>query len=267
MSDFTEDPEYYTQVGKDLLERGQREEAIRAFEQALRLDPDSAYVHYVIGEPLSDVGRMQEASYHYQEAARLDPEDPDPWIGLGWIAMQEERWIDECAAYDRALEIQPDCVTALINLGVCYVQLGFYEEAVRLLRQAEALTPDDTEIPVTIAKALQAAGDMDPNTALAHSNLANQFYEVGREEEAFLACKAAIQAGSSLCRVYHILGEIMESRDRMSAARFWWKRGLAQPWDEATPLVREALREARRRRVSRRARGTKKARIRSSRLS
>jgi tetratricopeptide (TPR) repeat protein len=161
MNDFTDDPDYFVQVGRELLALERREKVIRAFEHALRLDPASAYVHYIAAESLCDLGRTQEALLHYQEAARLDPYDPDPWLGIGWVAMQEERWQDECAAYDRALEIQPHCVTALINLGIAYQQLGLSEEAVRLLQQAEELALDDLEIPVILANAFQKAGNGD----------------------------------------------------------------------------------------------------------
>ena len=44
MNDFTNDPDYYAEVGVDLFTQGQLEDAIRAFEQALRLNRMSVYL-------------------------------------------------------------------------------------------------------------------------------------------------------------------------------------------------------------------------------
>ena len=49
-------------------------EAIRAYQQALHLKPDSAEVHNKLGDAYYYASRLREAIEEYTEAARLKPE-------------------------------------------------------------------------------------------------------------------------------------------------------------------------------------------------
>lgn len=48
-------------------------EAIAAYQQALRLDPNNAYVHNNLGNALSEQGKLKEAIAELEIAVRLDP--------------------------------------------------------------------------------------------------------------------------------------------------------------------------------------------------
>ena len=54
-------------LGTALLQAGQIEEAIRHYEQALRIDPDYAEAHNNLGVALTDQGKVTEAIAHYQQ--------------------------------------------------------------------------------------------------------------------------------------------------------------------------------------------------------
>lgn len=176
MSDFIDDPDYYAQMGDDLVAQGLMEEAARAFEMALRLNPDSAVTHYCLAYALCELDRREAARFHYQEAARLDPADPDPWLGLGWLAMKEENIQEECDAYEHALQIQPDCITALNNLGIVYRHLGLYAEAIHLLQRARDLAPEDVERTVEVADTFRRSGDLD-SAVLAYQDAMQAYPE------------------------------------------------------------------------------------------
>jgi tetratricopeptide (TPR) repeat protein len=53
---------------------GQVPEAIQHYEQALRIQPDFAEVHYNVGLALEKVGRTPEAIQHYEQALRIRPD-------------------------------------------------------------------------------------------------------------------------------------------------------------------------------------------------
>jgi Flp pilus assembly protein TadD len=51
------------------------DEAIRQFQEVLRLKPDFAEVHNNLGNALAEKGQMDEAIRQYREALRLKPDD------------------------------------------------------------------------------------------------------------------------------------------------------------------------------------------------
>ena len=63
-------------LGCVLLETGEREFAMAAFQGALSVYPDYADVHFHLAQVLDDVGRPDEAAYHRQRYRELAPNSP-----------------------------------------------------------------------------------------------------------------------------------------------------------------------------------------------
>ena len=59
------------------FQRGELEEAIADFSEAIRLDPEEALPFYNRGRARSDGGDVEGAIADFEEGARLDPEDED----------------------------------------------------------------------------------------------------------------------------------------------------------------------------------------------
>jgi tetratricopeptide (TPR) repeat protein len=49
------------------------EDAIRHYEEAVRIRPDYAEVYYNLGIVLENAGRVQEAIRHFEQALRINP--------------------------------------------------------------------------------------------------------------------------------------------------------------------------------------------------
>jgi S1-C subfamily serine protease len=64
----------WVQVGYCKVKQGKNVEAIRAYQQALHLKPDSPEVHNKLGDAYYYASRLREAIEEYTEAARLRPE-------------------------------------------------------------------------------------------------------------------------------------------------------------------------------------------------
>jgi Flp pilus assembly protein TadD len=67
----SDDEEIHNNLGVVLARKGQVEEAILHFREAVRLKPDCAKAHHNWGLALASQGRMQEAIAHYREASRI----------------------------------------------------------------------------------------------------------------------------------------------------------------------------------------------------
>ena len=60
-----------------MLQTGRTQEAIGHFEEALRINPDSADAHYNLGAALARLGRVPEAIAQYEQALRIKPDDDE----------------------------------------------------------------------------------------------------------------------------------------------------------------------------------------------
>ena len=66
-------------AGSALGKQGKYDEVIKAYEEAIRLDPKLAMAWYNKGNALDDLGKYYEAIKAYDEAIRLDPNDVAAW--------------------------------------------------------------------------------------------------------------------------------------------------------------------------------------------
>jgi len=64
-------------LGNALASNGQRDEAVRQFQEALRLKPEVAMVHNNLGIALVKQGQVEAAIRQYEEALRLKPDYAD----------------------------------------------------------------------------------------------------------------------------------------------------------------------------------------------
>src|SRR5207248_9919552 len=61
-------------LGKELLNKGQYEDAARAFDRANTIDPNSPWSRYFLGEALSKLERWEEAAQGCEQAADRGPD-------------------------------------------------------------------------------------------------------------------------------------------------------------------------------------------------
>jgi tetratricopeptide (TPR) repeat protein len=105
--------------GKQLYLDDQDTEAVDAFQQAVKLDPDLAEAHFRLALGYEALDKREDAESEYKKAVET---------------------------YKKHLEASPDDAEAHYNLGVTYANLGNYSEAIREYRQANKLKTDDPDI-------------------------------------------------------------------------------------------------------------------------
>jgi tetratricopeptide (TPR) repeat protein len=70
-------PEYLTSLGNTLLKQGRREDALKTFDKAVQLKPDSAELWKNLGDVLQKLERRDEALLSFQHALKLDPRNSE----------------------------------------------------------------------------------------------------------------------------------------------------------------------------------------------
>ncbi len=124
-------PAHWTQLGLAQLERGQGEQAMRSFQQALQLDPQQALA-------LSGLGTLH----------------------LNLFRQRRDRRGLEMAAgfFSRALEADARLITAVNGLGVVHLYLGDAPKAIGQFRSALVIDPGFVNAHFNLAIAQLRAG-------------------------------------------------------------------------------------------------------------
>jgi tetratricopeptide (TPR) repeat protein len=120
--------------GKELYRTDRDREAVEAFLEALKLNPDLAEAHFLLALSYEALNKQHEAEAEYKKAIE---------------------------GYKKYLEDNPNDAEAYYNLGQSYAGLHLYSEAVREYRQAVKLKPDDADIYYDLGTALTKLAQYD----------------------------------------------------------------------------------------------------------
>jgi tetratricopeptide (TPR) repeat protein len=143
-------------LGMQLQWAGQVQEAIRHYEQAVRLYPDfaDAYVH--LGDAVRQLGRIQEAIEQYKQALRINPNSAEAHYSLGRVLAQLGRLPEAMEHWEQALRINPNFAEAHYGLGLALEDLGRMPEAIKSYERALRIKPDFTQAQSRLAQARAA---------------------------------------------------------------------------------------------------------------
>jgi len=143
-------------VARDL---GLAEEALRAEDAALALDPDEPSALNGRGLLLADAGRHEEAARAFEHATREDPTNGVYFANLGNARRALGDLDGATVAYQQAIDRAPDLGDATNGLGVVLVQQQRAADAVPWLERA-AQDPAFVEAQLNLGIALQESGNL-----------------------------------------------------------------------------------------------------------
>jgi tetratricopeptide (TPR) repeat protein len=107
----------YYNLGTDLVQEGQIDEAITQYEKAVELNPNYVEAQNNLGGALAQKGRLDEAILHCQQALALDPNVPDAHNNLGIALAQKGELAAAILQFQEALRLKPDYGDAQRNLA------------------------------------------------------------------------------------------------------------------------------------------------------
>jgi TolB-like protein/Flp pilus assembly protein TadD/predicted Ser/Thr protein kinase len=234
--------------------------AIRAFEEAVRLDPTHAPSWTGIAESLAlsawaglipAVEGCAGARKALATAADLQGESADGLHGEAFVAMIERRWEDLEATIRRAVELQPTHIPALGLLGMCLSIQQRPDEAEPVFERAREADPLASFPYMLTALGLLSVGrpreahryaeqalifEKDDTSALNCSSLAN--VALGRFQEGIAAAQHAVALSHGGPHFVGLLGWALATAGRKDEARARLDELRAQPAG-APPVVSE----------------------------
>jgi tetratricopeptide (TPR) repeat protein len=141
----------------DLGER-RLDDAIREFEEALRIAPGYAEAISNLGVALELSGRADQAAEKYEEALRFSPGLAEAHHNLGRLLLVQHRLAPAIEHLEAALRSNPDLVEAHANLGDAFLVEGRRDDAIAQYQKALELRPGWAEIARKLELARSARG-------------------------------------------------------------------------------------------------------------
>lgn len=132
----------YGVLGALALTTGDLGKADAEFRKCLELNPHFAEAMANIGFIESIRGHQKEAEEWYRKGIALDPTFPRVYRRLGDLYYERNDFAHAYPNYIKASQLLPSDVRALLQAGNCARRLGRADEAETLFRRAEALKPD-----------------------------------------------------------------------------------------------------------------------------
>jgi tetratricopeptide (TPR) repeat protein len=149
------------------MERNDEAEAELTKAQALHPSPDEeATIEAALGSLAMRRERIQEALPHFQRVVTIKPDYPGAWFSLGFAQRLLGNFDDAGAAYQRAIEQEPNDLRIYSELIAINMNRSDKQEARRIAEQGVQANPDSPELRALLASVLFELGDQ--HGALRH---------------------------------------------------------------------------------------------------
>ena len=135
--------------GKELYRNDQDAEAVLAFLEAIRLDPDLAEAHFRLALGYESLGKREEAEAEYKKAAEAykkyfeeNENDAEAHYALGQTYANLGQYSEAIRQYKEATKLKDDDPDMFYDLGVAYTKLAQYDAAAAAFSKSLEIDPD-----------------------------------------------------------------------------------------------------------------------------
>jgi tetratricopeptide (TPR) repeat protein len=135
----------WTLAGHQFLAQQQSDQALSAFEQALRIQPDFADAWAGLASAYESMKKYPEAAKSWEEAVRLRPNVAVYWYSLGLTYQKLLRFDDAIHSHEQAVALKPDYCEAWMRLGSVYWLKGDNAKVIEIYQMLKTLDCDDAE--------------------------------------------------------------------------------------------------------------------------
>ncbi len=223
------EPEFYMQLGAAWRSGGKPEEAVAAFQQAVRLKPDSPRALRSLAEAWRAAGRAQRSAEALDRAIRIAPAEAASWYQYGLLEAGLGRAEQAVEKLRKAISLDPDLPGEYTSLAGILAGAGQIEAAEGALGEALRIDPYDSMAYDLKGRVSAAKGDMQqavynfekatrlrPGYGPHLYDYALALARVNRFDDAQGQVEAALQADPNLAEAHELAGTLL-ARKRLLA--------------------------------------------------
>ncbi len=164
-------PELHNDVGTLAYEQGYYDVAEREYNDAVRLAPLDAEVHYSLARLYFALGRISDSESELNTVIALNPKYARAYNDLAGIYYAMNRTDEAEAKLLDAIKADQGYSNAHYNLGMLYLDRGDYEKAINEFKTSRQLKPDDYEAYNKEGIACMKLGRYDDSLAAFNKSL------------------------------------------------------------------------------------------------
>jgi Tfp pilus assembly protein PilF len=126
-------------LGYEFAQRGQFDEAVVQFQDAVRIAPTFLPARKSLALALARRGRIREAAEQYEMAIRFQPTDASLRVDYGLALANAKHQAEAKVQYETALRLQPGLAVAHLRLADLLLQIGQTADAIAEYNRALSL--------------------------------------------------------------------------------------------------------------------------------
>lgn len=227
--------------GDQHLKQQHYSQALQAYEEALRIDPDNFYAWNGKGTALYSQGNYRKAWEAYQQALEIDPDNPVVWVSAGLVLNRLQRSQQAQVHFERALALDPRYVAAWngkadaqLDMNLFAEAIASYEQALKIdaksfqawngLGNARTCLRDFTGAVEAYTRALH----INPRSSVAWCNKAEALMHLGHNRKALDALNEATELDKGYIRAWTLKGDVYEALGNYQESQKARRR--AKPW-------------------------------------
>ncbi len=131
-------------IGSLFRDMGNYTEAIKYLQQANIKDPDNISTNIGLARTYDLMGDEKSAEETYKASILKAPKNWEAYQGYAYFLTRKGRYQEAISYYEKVLELTPDNIVTLSNIGGAYLYIGNFKKAAETLEQAIKLEPNST---------------------------------------------------------------------------------------------------------------------------
>ncbi|MGQ9722748.1 MAG: tetratricopeptide repeat protein [Candidatus Jordarchaeum sp.] len=128
--------------GNSMVDRGEFEEAIKFYDQALEIDPKDVVALANKGTALDQLGKYREAVECFDKVLEINKKDVEALNNKGSSLIRLGKYSEAIKHFNDALAVSPYNFVTHYNKGLALGKLGKYGEAIKSYDESLKIVPD-----------------------------------------------------------------------------------------------------------------------------
>ncbi len=171
----------YLEEGKAAYEKDEDEKAAKAFEQAVKLDPEFAEAYFrlaltydALGDKHGSEDAYKKAIERYKRQLKTENKDAEAYYNLGRCYKGLHLYSEAVAEYRQATHLKSDDADIYYDLGMALTRLAQYDEAVAAFQKCLDIDPENFRAQDALEEAREGVKRVKAGRKYAEDQLKKQ---------------------------------------------------------------------------------------------